>query len=468
MVACGEGNDLVEIRLSTGNGPTVVWGGGGNDTISGTYDNEEGRRVADTILEYKNRFHIANEDIAILYRTNAQSRIFEEYLRRFNLSYRIVGGQSFYQRKEVKDLIAYLRLVVNPNDEEALRRVINYPKRGIGDSSFDKIVAQARQDGTSVFTALTTAALPARTRASASGFVSLITGAQQRLTTANAYELAEAVAKGSTLLDTLRSDNSVEGLSRLENVNALLDGIQSFVQEDTVIDTETLPDKSLATYLQNIALLTDADEDTDGSKAKDAITLMSVHAAKGLEFRAVFVVGLEESLFPSWMSLDSVEGLDEERRLFYVAITRAEEILVLTYANTRYRFGKMVYNEPSRFLSEVPARVTEGQGQNRRSEQRGRPVAAVEDEGTPVSSRMPVVRRGPVNSPEQSEEPANFQPSPAEAIQPGVSVLHLKFGEGKVLALDGGADNRIATIHFKNLAQPQKRIMLRFAKLQVL
>ncbi|MEL6277138.1 MAG: 3'-5' exonuclease, partial [Bacteroidota bacterium] len=268
--------------------------------------------------------------------------------------------------------------------------------------------------------------------------------------------------KKSTLLDTLRNDNSIEGMGRLENLNALLDGIQAFVEDDTVIDTDTLPDKSLATYLQNIALLTDAD--TDEKSNNDTVTLMSVHAAKGLEFRSVFVVGLEEKLFPSWMSMDSMDGLDEERRLFYVAITRAEELLTLSYANTRYRYGKMTHNEPSRFLGEVPPIVVESTSHLRGG---ARSFAAGEPPRARVTGVVPPARRRQTAPQANRVDPATFQPSPIEEIQPGVTVLHLKFGEGKVLALDGGADNRIATIHFKDLSSPQKRIMLRFAKLQV-
>jgi DNA helicase-2/ATP-dependent DNA helicase PcrA len=435
--------------------------------IRASDDNEEGRRVADTILEQKSRYHLGNNEFAILYRTNSQSRIFEEYLRRFNIAYRIFGGKSFYQRKEIKDLIAYLRVVVNPADEEAMRRVINYPKRGIGDTSYGKVITLARQQELTPFEALKHVALPKRTRNSADGFIHLIESSRQRMETANAYELADYIAKKSTLLDTLRNDNSIEGAARLENLNALLDGIQSFVEDDTVIDTETLPDKSLATYLQNIALLTDADTD-DSDKPAEAVTLMSVHAAKGLEFRSVFVVGLEEKLFPSFMSMDTMDGLDEERRLFYVAITRAEEFLTVTYANSRYRFGKVTNNEPSRFLAEIPESAIENTSANmtrRSARHEYDPVAA---QRSRVSGIVPPQRQQSARNMPARIDPATFKPSPTEAVQPGVTVLHLKFGEGKVLALDGGADNRIATIHFKELSQPQKRIMLRFAKLQVL
>ncbi len=431
-------------------------------------DNEEGRRVSDTILEQKNRYHLANEDLAILYRTNAQSRIFEEYLRRYNIPYRVFGGQSFYQRKEVKDLIAYLRLVVNPRDEEALRRVINYPRRGIGDSSVDRVIDLARQQNLSLWEAMPHVDLPGRTRNAMDRFIDIIQSAQQRLESANAYELADYIAKRSGLLDLLRNDNSIEGLGRLENLNALLDGIKSFVEEDTVIDTDTLPDKSLATYLQNIALLTDFDENTDNGAVNknDVVTLMSVHSAKGLEFRSVFVVGLEEKLFPSWLSLDSAEGIDEERRLFYVAITRAQEYLTLSYANTRYRFGKVTYGEPSRFLAEVPVVAIEDTAGIRPI--RNTDFDPVQEARARVTGITPRDRRGTAAPMQPRIDPNDFKPSPTEKIVAGSRVLHLKFGEGKVISIDGGADNRVATIHFKEIEQPEKRIMLRFAKLQVL
>ena len=437
--------------------------------IKAVDDNEEGRRVGDTILEQKNRYHLQNSDIAILYRTNSQSRIFEEYLRRFNIAYRVYGGQSFYQRKEVKDLIAYLRMVVNPNDEEAFRRSINHPKRGIGNTSLAKVATLARAESMTLFEALKHTALPKRTRHSADGYIHVIEQAQRlNASDADAYEVADAIAKGSGLTDMLRNDKSIEGMNRLENHESLLDGIKSFVEEDTVIDTDTLPDKSLATYLQNIALLTDADE--GGETNTDVVTLMSVHAAKGLEYKAIYVVGLEEKLFPSWMSMDSHDGLDEERRLFYVAITRAELYLTLSYANTRYRYGKMVMNEPSRFLAEVPAEAVENTvGGGRRSDASSfDKVSRQREHRARVTGVTPRNRRGTARFAAPKVDPATFKPSPIGEVETGRTVLHLKFGEGKVLGIDGGPDNRIATIHFSELPQPEKRIMLKFAKLQVL
>ncbi len=425
--------------------------------IKAMTDNEEGKRVADTILEQKNRYHLANGEIAILYRTNAQSRIFEEYLRRYNVGYRVYGGLSFYQRKEVKDLIAYLRVVVNPSDEEAFRRVINFPRRGIGDTTVGKMSELATQQGITLWEAAKQVTASKRARNSINEFVNMIESARKKQDTANAYELATYVSKRSKLEDFYKNDNSIEGMSRQENFQSLLNGIQAFVAEETVIDTETLPDKSLATYLQNIALLTDFDEnDSDGD---DRVTLMSVHAAKGLEFKSIFLVGLEEKLFPSFMSMDTPEGLDEERRLFYVAITRAEQFLTLSFANARYRFGKMAYNQPSRFLTEVPTQHLDDTGvMNTRSR-------ATMDSVGPPSARVSGNFKRRSSAPSRPViDPKDFKPSAPDQIQAGVRVLHLKFGEGKVLSLDGG----VATIFFKSADNPNKKIMLKFAKLQVL
>jgi DNA helicase-2/ATP-dependent DNA helicase PcrA len=428
-------------------------------------DTGEGKRVADTIVEQKSRYHLKNEEFAILYRTNAQSRIFEEYLRKFNLPYRVYGGLSFYQRKEVKDLVAYLRMVVNPNDEEAFRRSINNPKRGIGGTSITKVITLANAQDIPLFEALKHVALPNRTRHAADGFIDMIAKARAKADTADAYELAETIARKSGLTDMLRKDTSIEGMGRLENFQALLDGIKSFVEEDTLIDTDILPDKTLASYLQNIALLTDFDSNEEKNNT-DVITLMSVHAAKGLEYRSVFVVGMEEKLFPSQMAMDTIEGLDEERRLFYVAITRAEQFLTLSYANTRYRWGKMLMNEPSRFLTEVPAESVENTSYSRRSEKSE--YDPLEQQRARVTGITPIRKRGTAKFTKPKMDPSKFRPNTADEIEVGQLVMHLKFGEGKVTKVDGGADSRIATIHFGDLNQPEKRIMLKFAKLQVL
>ena len=431
--------------------------------IKALTDGEEGKRVADTIMEQKNRFHLSNNEIAILYRTNSQSRVFEEYLRRYNIAYRVFGGLSFYQRKEVKDLIAYLRLAVNPNDEEALRRIINYPKRSIGNSTVDKIGALASQVDKPMWQCLGSAQLSNRAQNAINDFVIMAKSFIHRADSDNAYELAAHIAKHSGILNELKNDTTVEGMNRLENVNALLDGIKSFVEEDTVIDTETVPDKSLASYLQNIALLTDLD---NNENSDDHVTLMSVHAAKGLEFKSVFIVGLEEKLFPSFLSLDTPEGLDEERRLFYVAITRAEQFLALSFANSRYRFGQMRYNEPSRFLEEIPGRHVESTAYVRSDVSSLERAENINSSGARVSGSF---KRQTTNSAIPKIDPKDFKPAPASEIQTGMKVLHLKFGEGKVLAIDGAKDSRIATIFFRDAGDPQERkIMLKFAKLQIL
>lgn len=442
--------------------PKKIWSDKGTGQqiklIKAMTDGEEGKRIADYIMEQKNRFHLKNSEIAILYRTNAQSRVFEEYLRRYNVNYRVFGGLSFYQRKEVKDLIAYLRLVVNKNDEEALRRVLNYPKRGIGKTTLEKLSTIASQANQSMWSCLPLVPASTRAKNAIEDFISMINAATLKAETSNAFELATYMTKRSGLMDLMRKDTSIEGMGRLENLNALLDGINSFVEEDAASETETISDKSLASYLQNIALLTDFDDDKED---KDHVTLMSVHSAKGLEFKSVFVVGLEEKLFPSFMSMDTMEGLDEERRLFYVAITRAEQFLTLSYANSRYKFGKMNYNEPSRFLNELPRESVESTAFVR-SQSSSRESFSGSTSKVIGNFRKKQLHATPII------DAKDFHPSPGDSIQTGMRVLHLKFGEGKVINIDGGKGNRVATIFFKALDNPERRIMLKFAKLQIL
>jgi DNA helicase II / ATP-dependent DNA helicase PcrA len=420
-------------------------------------DSEEAKRVADLILEQKNRYHLENRQVAILYRTNAQSRGFEESLRRFNLPYRVYGGMSFYQRKEVKDLIAYLRLVVNQQDEEALKRVVNYPRRGIGDATIDKLTQLASTKEQSLWKTLPEYEGTAREKTAINNFTLMIKAFIQKSAAANAKDIANYIAKQSGLMDTLKADTTIEGMGRLENVNALLDAIAEFVDNDELSNEgQELQDKSLATYLQNIALLTDAD---NADPNADVITLMSVHSAKGLEFQSVIVAGMEENLFPSFMSMDTPEGLDEERRLFYVAITRAERFLTLTYSASRYRFGQMKYCEPSRFLEEIEAAHLEALNPVTTKQESDR--AKISGNFGRVGAKA-VVTVPMVN-------PANFKVSPPDKIEVGMQVLHLKFGQGMVLAIEGAKDNRVATIEFKYLTdEKQRKIMLKFAKLEIM
>ena len=439
-------------------------------------DDEEARRVADLILEQKHRYHLPNSDIAVLYRTNAQSRKFEEHLRKLNLSYRVFGGMSFYQRKEVKDLVAYLRLSVNPRDEEALRRAINFPTRGISDTTVEKLSAVASAANITMWEAMLSPALEVtdRARKAMAGFRNLVVDWQRRAATESAYKLAAEILRKSGLHDLLKSDTSPEGIGRFENVNAVLDAISEFVDTQSNTDSsnssETLSatESSLAAYLQTITLLTDADEKAEGT---DYITLMSVHAAKGLEYKSVFVTGMEEQLFPSFMSFEDPKGLDEERRLFYVAITRAKEFLTISFAQNRYRYGQIRANEPSRFLEEIDMKnfdMVGGMGAARigtpafNSAQEGRPSM-----GASVSGNFANPRILKMNPPATAAL-ANFKASPIEDLVAGASVAHQKFGEGKIISVEGPKENRVATIQFNNDEMPERRIVLKFAKLQVL
>jgi DNA helicase-2/ATP-dependent DNA helicase PcrA len=448
--------------------PKSIWAykGAGEriKVIKALTDTEEGKRVVDAILEQKNRHHLHNRDIAILYRTNAQSRIFEEYLRRYNIHYRVFGGQSFYQRKEIKDLLAYFRLAINPRDDEALRRIINFPRRGIGDSTVDKISQEADAQNKPMWQLLPQMTVNARTRKALDGFIHLMQGFQQRAATADAYQAAIFIAKQSGLVDNLKEDTTVEGMGRVENINSLLDGIKEFVESSP--EQAGGPENQLAAYIQSISLLTDQDENLQDD---DFITLMSVHSAKGLEFQSIFVVGLEEKLFPSFMAMDTPDGLDEERRLFYVAITRAEAFLTLSYSNSRYRYGQMRYNEPSRFLSEIDLSHVEMNGSATPSFGRGSlgPDFDQRSEARPTAGVSGNFKRKTTNN-QLMADPKTFKPSPSDQIQAGMRVLHLKFGEGKVLSIDGARDNRVATIFFKDSDTPERRIMLKFAKLQIL
>lgn len=419
-------------------------------------DSEEGKRVADMIQEQKVRNHLMNREIAILYRTNAQSRIFEEYLRRYNIPYRIFGGLSFYQRKEIKDVLGYLRLIVNPRDMEAFRRVVNFPKRGIGKATVDKIMNHSVESGNPILKAAVTCPLSGRARNSVDRFLEMMKYFMEYNRSHNAYETMTEVVKKTKILKMLNEDRSPENMSRVENINALLDAVQAFVENDEVIEGDESIDRSLAAYLQNIALLTDADE---ADENMDYVTLMSAHAAKGLEFPSIFLVGVEENLFPSFMSMENQEGIDEERRLFYVAITRAERYLTITYAENRLQYGKVRYNQPSRFLEELDPTCLDRPEGLRKSEFTTRPAQAR------ASITGIVKRRGPMAN--QTIDPASFKPSPSEDIAAGQKVRHLKFGEGKVLSIDGQNDKRVATVFFQGIDNPERRIMLKFAKLEI-
>lgn len=431
--------------------------------IKAVTETDEGKRIADTIVEQKNRFGLANREIAILYRTNSQSRVFEECFRRSNIAYRIYGGMSFYSRKEIKDLIAYLRLTVNPKDNEALKRVINFPRRGIGKTTIDNLIALSNDNDMSIMEVLTQVDFNARSKKSIGTFMQIIRKCAHKTEELNAYDAALFIARTSGLIQHLKADTTIEGMNKLENVNSLLDGIKDFVEDDTLEEGEdaTAQDRSIAGYLQNISLMTDADQD-DGEQ--DTVTLMSVHAAKGLEYKSVFVVGLEENLFPSYMSMSSPEQIDEERRLFYVAITRAEAHLTLSYANSRYQYGQMRFNDASRFLEEVPESSIDAISSIKRNVGGFSDSGSTGGLGTPkLLGNFKKISRAPKSL---AIDPKDFKPSPSDTIKEGMKILHMKFGEGIVQSID---DRSVATIVFSQLSDnAEKRIMLQFAKLQIL
>jgi DNA helicase-2/ATP-dependent DNA helicase PcrA len=458
-------------------------------------DNDEGKFVADTIQEQKLRNHFNHRDFAILYRTNSQSRAFEESLRRMAIPYTIYGGISFYQRKEIKDFISYLRVIVNPRDEESLKRIINFPARGIGKTSLDKAILLANEKNISMWDVLSSAAsvgYKGGTLESIENFVMMIKSFASMLQSKNAYEVAVHVGKQTNIVKELFNDKTTEGLARYENIQELLNSIKEWVDDqqnrslidedgiliDNINTQETQRGQAgLSGYLQQITLLTDTDQKDPEA---DTVKLMTIHAAKGLEFSCVFAAGLEESLFPNAMSINTREELEEERRLFYVVITRAKHKLWITYANSRYRFGSVIQNDPSRFIEEIPEdqldrsyagggiknqignytnrpafdRLNRGYGNTGDSENQSR-----ESRPTYISSQAKTPAA--IHIPSQ-----DFAPSDTSNLAPGDKVEHPKFGFGEVTKMEGSAHNPIATVQFK--IGGEKKIMLNYAKLRII
>ena len=490
-------------------------------------DNEEGQLVARSIFETKMNNQAHNKAFAILYRTNAQSRAMEEALRKMNIPYRIYGGLSFYQRKEVKDLLAYFRLSINPSDEEALKRVINYPARGIGDTSIQKVMTAAADHDVSMWTILENMGdfnlgINTGTMNRMSEFTTMIKSFMVMIHSQNAYELGMNIANSCGLLRELYTDKSPEGVSRYENVQELLNGLKEFSEsgtngidlpEDAEIAPEeilplgeiplqsTEPDllselnlsssedaeqapisseeekpKRLNEFMQDIALLTDSESKKDPNA--DQVSLMTIHSAKGLEFPYVYIVGLEENLFPSQMALNSRTELEEERRLFYVALTRAEKQAFLSFATTRYRWGNLISCEPSRFIEEIEDEFIEfspsaipsstprpgfgirqktGRGEN------AQPKSG-EDIYTPATS--PVKKNlVKLNSAVKQQTGATYDNSHLKALEVGMNVQHERFGMGKVTAMEGEFPNNKATVEFDTVGQ--KQLLLKFAKLSI-
>ncbi|WP_195438924.1 ATP-dependent helicase [Parabacteroides goldsteinii] len=453
--------------------------------ISASYsDYEEGYAVASAINELRLRKDYDYADFAILYRTNAQSRILEEALRKRGIPYKIYGGLSFYQRKEIKDIISYLRLIVNPHDEEAFKRVINYPSRGIGDTTVNKVIKAATENNVSLWTVLNAPIdydLPINsgTAKKLTDFREMIERFIEQNTRLSAEEMAAIVVKESGIVSSLFQDRSVEGISKQENLQELLKGIAEFCE---LRREEGVEQVSLADFLSEVSLLTDQDNDKDEQANK--VTMMTVHAAKGLEFKNVFVVGLEEELFPSSMSKDNPRAVEEERRLFYVAITRAEENCVLTYAKSRFRNGQSAMCSPSRFLKDIDVRFLDVPADSSADtfaaarERFQRPAftspfqqpRTVEKEEpsfiSPVAQAQQRQRLTKVETTTSTPASSSAPASDLSGLRVGAKVRHDRFGEGEVIAIEGDGGNAKATVAFTHFGQ--KQLLLKFARLTII
>jgi len=443
-------------------------------------DNEEGMMIARSIFETKMNHQVKEDEFAILYRTNAQSRALEEALRKMSIPYRIFGGQSFYQRKEVKDLLSYFRMVVNPKDEEALKRIINYPARGIGKTTLERAIVLANDWNMDLWTVISDPKVRgtqfnAGTNAKLDGFCTMIRSFGAELHKLDAFELATRIATSSGILKDLYADRTPEGVSRYENLQELLNGIKEFVEE-TPGEDEVVEDnaKSLDRFVADVALLTDADSDKDKEDVA-RVSLMTVHSSKGLEFPYVHIAGLEENLFPSQLSLSARQDLEEERRLFYVALTRAEKQVSLSYALSRFRWGQLVHGEPSRFLEEIPAKHLD----MTMVEERPLPEKDVPLRSWTGNPGSPKAAQPPKMTPTRAKNLTKYDDSRHEGavdttagnsanidrIVVGTQVIHDKFGKGQVVALEGIAPNIKATVFFQGAGN--KQLLLKFAKLRI-
>jgi len=421
-------------------------------------DNDEGRLVANTIngLVSEENYN----DFAILYRTNAQSRALEEALRKMGVPYKIYGGLSFYQRKEVKDLLSYFRMSINPKDEEALKRTINYPARGIGSTTIQKLIIAANENDISIWEVISDiekyeVKVNSGTKTKLSEYVTLIKSFTAEIESKNAYDLAELITKSSGLYTILNTDKTPEGVSRFENIQELLNGMKDFTENYDGDLTPILPE-----FMKDVALLTD----TDNEKEEDfnKVTLMTIHASKGLEFPYVFVVGMEEGLFPSMMSGNSQSDLEEERRLFYVAITRAEKRLFLSYANIRFKWGQYIDSDASRFLSELDQRYISKKNFAKEQKTERKPHNIFAKTKTPYKNNLPPKRFVKTNTSVNH----SINKSDLSKLKNGQLVKHAKFGTGKIINIEGEGSNKKATVFFNGIGQ--KQLLLKFARLEIL
>ena len=449
--------------------------------LKASSDTEEGLLIGSSIFETKMNNQLHNSDFAILYRTNAQSRSMEEALRKRNIPYRIYGGLSFYKRKEIKDLLAYFRVVINSNDEEAVQRIINYPARGIGKTSIEKLVIGSNQTGLPFFSFLeqlrqNNPGLNSGVVDKIDQFVTMINSFRVQLDKRNAYELAQQIASSAGIFRELNEDKTPEGISKTENVEELLNAIKEFSEKED----ETLPEdgqslRTLSDFMSEVALLTNSDDDDPDDN--DKVSLMTLHSAKGLEFPYVYIVGLEENLFPSHMALNSRSDLEEERRLFYVGLTRAEKRVTLSYAESRYKYGSLTLCEPSRFIEEIDPKFLEMTVKTNVKSGYFTEKHADDSRNMPPPTLVPrnlkkintIKTEIPGKQPSNQQQPAyqsnNFQPDAVDSIQVGMEVEHQRFGQGKVISMEGSGPNKKATVFFQGIGQ--KQLLLQFAKLRV-
>ena len=422
-------------------------------------DSEEGRFVSTSIFENKNNFQLDNNSFAVLYRTNAQSRSIEDALRRKNIPYQVYGGLSFYQRKEIKDVLAYLRVIVNPSDEESIKRIINYPARGIGQTTMDKLLIFANEKNISLYKTLENINsqeinINSGTKNKLSEFLLLIKNLQLLNEKLNAFEIVEEVLKRIGIINVLKSEGTPESISRIENIEELLNGIKDFIEgEEEVLDSKG----SLSEFLEDVALASELDKDINDSEKK--VSLMTIHLAKGLEFNHVYIVGLEEDLFPSALSSTTRADLEEERRLFYVAITRAKKKLTITYAKTRYRWGKLNDCEPSRFIKEIDKKYT--CFNSLPSDTNG--IKDYNKNNNLLRFKKPknkIQLKTLKNNPSINHSSSNYID-----INKGDIINHSRFGKGKVIETEGEGADKKAEVEFRTSGV--KRILLKFAKYKV-
>ena len=450
--------------------------------LKASSDTEEGLLIGSSIFETKMNNQLHNSDFAILYRTNAQSRSMEEALRKRNIPYRIYGGLSFYKRKEIKDLLAYFRAVINSNDEEAVQRIINYPARGIGKTSIEKLVIGADQSGLPFFSFIEelrqhNPGLNSGVVDKIDQFVTMINSFKVQLDKRNAYELAQQIASSAGIFRDLNEDKTPEGISKTENVEELLNAIKEFSEkEDETPSADGQSLRTLSDFMSEVALLTNSDDDDPDDN--DKVSLMTLHSAKGLEFPYVYIVGLEENLFPSHMALNSRSDLEEERRLFYVGLTRAEKRVTLSYAESRYKYGSLTLCEPSRFIEEIDPKYlemtvkthvksgffTEKNADDFRTPPN--PTLVPRNLKKINTSKTDIPGKQPVNQQQPAYQSNNFQADAVDSIQVGMEVEHQRFGQGKVISMEGSGPNKKATVFFQGIGQ--KQLLLQFAKLRIL